>query len=170
MADPLIDLSDLLPKDMQADAKRRLTIKGKPPIDRKVVAKKYKHTPFKESIYPKPKPEPQRQVVFYDFYVCRCARAWHVPRWGSQIFNHTIDSRLKSHYTPAVESDELPHDVVMQTHEVSCCPACFHTMSDDPVIERMFQISHPEQRELDFYDRDWGYTYPASQYPLMVIS
>jgi len=177
MAEALIDLSDLLPEEMQAEGRKRLTQGKRKPIAKKEIARKLRTKPFPEPTYPKgfcpvPGPEPVRQVVFYDFYSCKCGRAWHVPRWGAQTFNHIVDTRSKSHYTPATSSDDLPHSIEMITHSVHCCPSCWATPSNDPTIQRMFHSHDPapltKQASLDFDDPACGYILPASHYPLVI--
>lgn len=129
--DPLIDLSDLLPPEMQEDARKRLARKSRtgktiPPVQQKVVAKALRSTPFRDKTYDralrlqaefrgldKPQHPTQaspvlaEQVAFYDIFTCRCSNTWYAPRAqfmhgdNSSIWDHIIDTKHKSHYTQA---------------------------------------------------------------------
>jgi len=112
----LIDLADLLPSSMQADARKRLKLP-----DPKNIAKRLKTKPFPRSIYPFPT-RPFEQVIFTEFFTCCCGNSWHAPRYNGTIFTHIVNNPTTSEYIQADRRWDLPHRVEIQNTSVAACP------------------------------------------------
>lgn len=169
----LIDITDFLPEEMQADAKERLKKGGNRLVKKTGQKAKLKKTkPFTPAqTYPRAKRgEILEQVIIYNLFTCRCSHSWAAPRHTGSVLDHIADTQYKSHFEETFPKHGFKHRVEYHTVSLDACPACFHDEAKLSDCEtRMFKDIPEPELELDFEDPLFGYALEPKKQPLVPI-